>query len=266
MKVANTGIDVPLTQLAAREHVLHLFALAVSDPASRRFSRVEDGQLLELACAGARFLAQDPRSRPVSLAPGEDPPARLCLDPLARAVRAPRARLERDHARVFGPVPRECPPFEVDYWPRILPAHRSRLVDDIAGFYHIFGVEPASGVPGRPDHLACELEFLGWLVARERHARAQQGRDWDEHARICRDGQRIFVGEHLSWWVPAFARALGERARSLEPLAPLHAALAEALACLVPIERAILGVDAPAVLPSPEPAPRPSQRAARSAR
>lgn len=240
------------TQLAARQHVLGLLALAASDPASERITRLADEARLALAASAARCLAEDPDSTPRTLAPGETPPAGLDLGPLCEALRAPRAALERDHQRVFGlVVSKECPPYEVQYCPQTFSVYRSQLLADIAGFYHAFGVTTGRDAPERVDHLACELEFLAWLVAKERYARAQVGEGWLERAQVCRDAQRRFVAEHLAWWVPAFARALGDRARSLCPPPALQLALADALAAYVPIERALLAVDPPDVLAQP---------------
>jgi TorA maturation chaperone TorD len=253
MSTNATTIDAPLAQLAAREHVLRLLSLAASDPAAERFAHADDERLTDLACSAARYLAEDPGAAPDELAPGETPPSDFDLGSLMEALRAPRARLEEDHARVFGlVVSKECPPYEVQYCPQTFSVYRSQRLADVAGFYHAFGVEPGRDAPERADHIASELEFLAWLVSKERHARSQEGDEWTERARICRDAQRDFVTEHMAWWVPAFAQALAERARSLDPRPALHEALAEALAAFVPVERAILGVGPPDVLARPQ--------------
>ena len=159
-----------------------------------------------------------------------------------------------DHTRVFGlVVSTECPPYEVQYCPQTFSVYRSQRMADIAGFYRAFGVTTGRDAPERVDHLACELEFLAWLVAKERHARGQNGEVWAERAATCRDAQRDFLTEHVAWWVPTFAQALGERARSLDPSPALQAALAPALAALVPAERAVLDVEPPSELARPGP-------------
>lgn len=252
METHAATIDAPLAQLLAREHVLRLLALAASDPASDRFARVADEQLLELAAAAARHLAEDGGTTPDELAPGEAPPRGFDLAPLTEALRLPRELLAEEHVRVFGlVVSKECPPYEVQYCPQTFSVYRSQRLADVAGFYRAFGVAPGRDVPERPDHLATELEFLGLLVAKERYARMQDGDAWQERARLCRDAQRVFVEEHLAWWLPAFAHALDGRVGRLEPRPALHAALAEALAALVPMERAILGIEPPVELARP---------------
>jgi len=254
MRTPPTVLDPHVSQLAAREHVLRLLALAASDPASKRFERIFDAEFLELACAAAHHLASESASRPAQLAPREVTPESLDLRAIVEALQQPRERLAEDHTRVFGlVVSKECPPYEVQYCPQTFSIYRSQRMADIAGFYRAFGVTVGRDLPERVDHLACGLEFLAWLVAKERHARTRVGSKWAERAEICRDAQRDFLADHLAWWVPAFARALEVRIRSLDPPPPLMAALAPALAALVPLERAILGVEPPDELARPRP-------------
>ncbi|MAB80837.1 MAG: hypothetical protein CMJ89_15925 [Planctomycetes bacterium] len=245
-------VDSLVTQLAAREYVLRLLSLSTSDPASQRFARVFDAGFQELACAAASHLAKDLAARPTELASGEEPPEALDLSAIVEALHEPRERLVEDHTRVFSlVVSKECPPYEVEYCPQTFSVYRSQRMADIAGFYHAFGVEPGRDVPERVDHIACELEFLAWLVAKERHARTREGESWAEYAQVCRDAQRDFLSGHVAWWVPAFARALRARAHSLDPAPSLPMAVASALASLVPAERFVLGVEPPDELARP---------------
>jgi len=162
--------------------------------------------------------------------------------------------MEQDHVRVFGlVVSKECPPCEVQYCPQTFSIYRSQQMADIAGFYRAFGLEAGRDAPERVDHISCELELLAWLVAKERLACSRNGEEWSERAGVCRDAQRSFVSAHVAWWVPAFAHALSRRARSLDPVPLLHVALADALAALVPIERALLDVPPPEVLARAQP-------------
>lgn len=254
MSTSTVGPPPFVTRLAARECVLRLLALSASDPASSRFERLVDADFRELACAAAHHLAHDPACRPAQLAPGEESPESLDLTAIAEALQEPRERLAEDHTRVFGlVVSKECPPYEVQYCPQTFSIYRSQQMADIAGFYRAFGVAVGRDLPERVDHIACELEFLAWLVSKERHARSQAGANWLRRADTCRDAQRDFLADHVAWWVPAFARALRDRTRSLAPVPPLASALASALAALVPLERAILGVGPPDVLARPCP-------------
>ena len=250
----STTIDHEIARLSAREHVLRFLSLAASDPAARRFEDFLDPDFQDLACAAARHLAADQASQPAQLAPGEVSPENLDLAPLVEAANVPRPQLVEDYTQVFGlVVSKECPPYEVQYCPQTFSVFRSQHLADIAGFYHAFGVAPGRDAPEREDHLACELEFLAWLVAKERHALAGEGDDWAERVATCRDAQRSFVTEHVAWWVPAFARALRERADSLTPPAAFQAAFSDALAAFIPVERAALDVPPPQILAEPRP-------------
>lgn len=239
-------------RLAAREQVLRLLALAASDPASKRFARVADADFLELARAAGDYLAAEHEGRDVELAPGEAPPRDLDLSSLVDALRARREQLEEDHVRVFGlVVSKECPPYEVQYCPQTFSVYRSQQLADIAGFYRAFGVEPGRDAPERADHIACEIEFQAWLVAKERHARSRSGDDWIERAELCLDAQARFAEEHFAWWVPAFASALRRRCTALDPVPRMHLELARALASYVALEREVLGVPPPVTLARP---------------
>lgn len=58
-----------------------------------------------------------------------------------------------------------------------------------------------------PDHIAVELEFMGFLAAREVEALEAGSL---EDAREWRVRQRRFLAEHLGSWVPVFAERLAE--------------------------------------------------------
>ena len=236
-------------QLASARALLHRFlALACADPRAARWSRVHDPELQRLAQAAAAYLGAHPDVRPAALAPGELPPERLDLGPLLAQLDASREAAVALHDRVFGLlVSKECPPYELEYCPLTFSVHRSDQLADVAGFYRAFAVAPGRDAPERPDHVALELEFLGWLAVKELHA-LRDGAP-PEHLAVVRDAERAFVADHLAWWVPAFAHAL--RAKAGAAGSPLHVALADVLASVVPLERALLGVEPPTVLAEP---------------
>jgi len=77
---------------------------------------------------------------------------------------------------------------------------------------------------------------------------------------VCRDAQRLFVEQHLAWWVPAFALALRRKADGLRDARDLHepprsalGALGAALAAFISAERAVLHIDPPTELVGPQP-------------
>lgn len=114
----------------------------------------------------------------------------------------------REHRTIFGhTVAHGCPPYETEYGQRHL-FGQSQELGDIRGFYEAFGVQPRPGGE-RPDHLACELEFLALLAIKEATALAV-----GEHERVevCRDAAALFIGEHPGRWVPALAARIAARA------------------------------------------------------
>lgn len=127
--------------------------------------------------------------------------------PAIRAIAHPRAR-GREHRTIFGhTVAHGCPPYETEYGQRHL-FGQSQELGDIRGFYEAFGVQPRPGAE-RPDHLACELEFLALLAIKEATAIAVGER---ERVGVCRDAAALFIGEHPGRWVPALAGRIAGRA------------------------------------------------------
>jgi nitrate reductase assembly molybdenum cofactor insertion protein NarJ len=72
---------------------------------------------------------------------------------------------------------------------------------DVGGFYRAFGLHSAGGE--RLDHLAVELEFYAWLLAKEEYLRAAGN---DEGVERVTEGRRKFLADHLAPLAPAVAR------------------------------------------------------------
>ncbi len=242
---------------AARLAVCRLLALVASDPRSARWQRLGQEEFIETARAAAAFLGQEPAAMPQQLAPGERTPADLDLASLAEALDAPHDDLVEEYDRVFGLVAsKECPVYETDYCPQTFSVYRSQQMADVAGYYSAFGLQPSRDMPERPDHVAMEIEFLAWLLAKEHHALRPDNDDATEQASVCRDAQKSFVQAHLAWWLPAFAHALQRKTGGAEGVVAVGylSELARILAAWVPIERAVLGVEPPIELAAPNPA------------
>jgi len=127
-----------------------------------------------------------------------------------RAVRriAARDARAREHRAVFGhTVAHGCPPYETEYGQRHLFGQSQELAD-IRGFYEAFGVRPRQGGE-RPDHLACELEFLSLLAIKEASALAMRDA---ERVDVSRAAIALFIQEHPGRWVAALAARLDHRA------------------------------------------------------
>ncbi len=219
----------------ARGHVYAFLAAALADPLRAHFEIALDRTLQTVAVAAAELLASETPEQ-IELAPGELPPRRLDLMPLTRALSRPRAELVREHHRLFGLLlGKTAPPYETEFCRSTLTFYRSQQLADIAGFYRAFGLEPNRQQPERQDHISVELEFMARLIQKELFAASEA--DLYEKAGLCREAQAKFFEAHLAWWAPAFAELL--RRGSVDGL---YAAIADALACFVPVERALLGI------------------------
>jgi len=113
-----------------------------------------------------------------------------------------------EHRAIFGHVVAHgCPPYETEFGRRHV-FGQSQELGDIRGFYEAFGVRPRTGGE-RPDHVACELEFLALLALKE--AIAVAGAD-DERQQLCRAAARQFLQDHPGRWVRALAARIAQRA------------------------------------------------------
>jgi DMSO reductase family type II enzyme chaperone len=116
--------------------------------------------------------------------------------------------LAAEHVTLFTRnVP--CSPYASRYLVRDVMA-RPRVLEEVNRVYHAFGVQVDRDRPDLPDHIGAELEFLGYLLAKELHA-LEQG--WQEQAQICRDARATLLREHLLLWVPVFYERLNDHAR-----------------------------------------------------
>jgi TorA maturation chaperone TorD len=129
----------------------------------------------------------------------ERPDAPAALQALAELLDAlSPAELEADFARLFTRDP-ICPPYEGSY--EADPFRQARELADVNGFYLAFGARPAGPAAERADHVACELEFLSYLVL-ARLAAAEAGRSALEST--CRDAEDAFLLDHLGRFGGAF--------------------------------------------------------------
>ncbi len=210
----------------ARECLYRFLSTVVVGPYSDGWDRALD--------AGSQGLALEAMEWLRSGTGPEIDPEEFDIIHLVEELHAPLDALRAEYDRVFGlVVPKECPPYETEYYPTQETFGRSQQMADVAGFYRAFGIEPAQSSPERLDHLALELEFMAFLLMKKRLALAAVDIDPDagERASICDRAQRDFFRDHLAWWVPAFAAGLRRKARG-----SYHHALARALAAWIPAE------------------------------
>lgn len=131
-----------------------------------------------------------------------------CGDLLRRALdagRAPREELVRAHGRVFTPVEsQDCPSYETAFVPGDV-FRQAHTMADVAGFYRAHGLAMGAVDRVRPDHIAAEMEFMGFMARKEALA-VRQARDG--RVRECRRTQRSFLRDHLGRWGPSFGDRL----------------------------------------------------------
>ncbi len=241
---------------AARQRCYHFFSIVLSDPRSAGWQRVADANYRMQVSAAAAFLREESAELAGDLAPGERAPAEFHLD-AALASSPDFEQIESEHQRIFGfLLAKDCPPYETEYCPQTFSIYRSQRIGDVAGYYRAFGVEPGREVPERHDHIALELEFMAWVIGKEHYARLRGDVAAAEQSEICRHAQAQFFEAHLGWWVPAFARALEEKAegrRAAAEHSTFYGSTAAALSAFVAFDRLYLGIAPPTDLVVPRP-------------
>jgi TorA maturation chaperone TorD len=226
----------------AREALYRFLASALSDPRSAAAARALNRADQLLAAAAADLLRTEAEADAVPLGFGERPAEDLDLSEAVAGLAVSDDELAAAYDRAFGLVAaRECPPYETEYCPNSEPFFRTQQMADVAGFYAAFGLTGSTTRRERPDMLIRELEFMAHLLLLKRLAEAGDLPDpTSERAVVAADAAGKFFRDHLSWWLPSFARGLAHRA-GIGP----YAALARVLAAFLPTERGRLGVKAP---------------------
>jgi len=140
---------------------------------------------------------------------GELTPDRASVEPLIRWLSsAPQDRIAALDA-VFGLVTsKDCPPHETDYCHWDDPTYRSSQMADVGGFYRAFGVQPGGERPERADHVSVEIEFVAFLY--QKIALAIESGD-EQHISVGQAAFEAFIRDHVTWWMPTFARCVQRR-------------------------------------------------------
>jgi DMSO reductase family type II enzyme chaperone len=109
------------------------------------------------------------------------------------------------YARLFGHTARGAAPlYEIEHGEDSLFAPQ-REMSDLGAFFRAFGLQVDAGAHERPDHIACECEFL--LVLARKEARAHALGDtpmWE----VTRGAARAFLRDHLGRWAPALGASI----------------------------------------------------------
>jgi TorA maturation chaperone TorD len=184
------GIDLALCRSALWEAL----ALGVRPPTLETVTRLtSEDSVRALADAAAVLDATDDRQLEASVLR------------LARAPAPSLPQLAEAHDRHFGHTARgRVPPYETEYGEDSTFAPQ-RDMSDLSAFYRAFGLALRPDAHERPDHLACECEFMVLLARKEAHA---LGCGDTEMLAVTRGAVRLFLRDHLGRWAPALGRKL----------------------------------------------------------
>jgi TorA maturation chaperone TorD len=224
----------------ARQALYRFTALALADPRTGAWDRLHRTRQYRLLSDAATLIRNLVFAHACKLAPGERPLEFLNPDPVFEQLPASAQALNAQYEATFGlVVSSKCPPYESEYIESKFAFQRSNALADISGFYRAFGLVIADQCPERPDYIVLELEFMASLLGLEREAANSEMGRRDERLEVCRAAQHRFLGDHLAWWAPAFAKLLTQASNG-----GYYKALAEFLAALIAAERAMLHVEA----------------------
>lgn len=95
-----------------------------------------------------------------------------------------------------------CPLNQASYIRR----DKGTILGDLSGFYRAFGFRGGTAHGERPDHLLCQLEFLGMLLALASQASDSDQRDVVMHALSS------YAREHMHDWLPSVCWQMCEQA------------------------------------------------------
>ena len=222
-----TGFQTALN--SARRAIYRFGAMAYNDPQTGTWPHLADAKLQAGLHAACELLRDEPAAAVSSLGLGESPLEQLDLTTVFQRLPTSVVALNDTYDQTFGLlVTCACPPYETEYIDSKLSFQRAQQMADLGGFYRAFGVEPNAE---RPDHIALELEFMATLIDLESRART------DDHLFVSRKAQSDFVGDHLVWWVPTFAKLLAKESSD-----SFYAAVGRFLSAFLPAERSLLGI------------------------
>ncbi len=230
----------------ARQMLFRFATLTLLDPKYKAWNKLQalrDDQLLRDAAVVVR---ETEAAKAEQLGLGELPLE--LLDPaLVWAAFPEDARqLNAQHERTFGLlVSAACPPYETEYINSKFTFQRSHTMADVSGYYRAFGLTTSSTSAERPDHIVLELEFMAFLLGKEREAYlTADGAERQLRLEVCRHAQTRFMNEHLATWATLFSKLVQR-----ENPGGFYDAASVFLAALIPAERAWLGVAMPARRP-----------------
>ncbi len=230
---SNGDRDAAIDHALARSVLCRALRIGLAESEPQSVAELQSPQARE-ALARAAFVLQGEGSAPGPLA--------AAVAALAEVAPITWETLALGRARIFGHTlrGRVCP-YEAEYG-TAAPFAQAHEVADLMGFYRAFGFDLVPGRGERPDHIACQLEFVDLLSRKEAHA--LEAGDAEMLA-VTRQALRSFLRRHLARFGCAFARSL-ERADG----EGFHGRLGILLRAFLRAECARLGIETgPELLP-----------------
>lgn len=176
----NASSEIPLARAALARFVAACFGESPEPPLSA-LTTIETRKTLRDA-ASALGISHD------------------LIDGVLDTIPEPSA-MQEARGRLLGHTVRsKCPPYELEY-KRVEVFQQAQDLADIAAFYRAFGLEASGPESERADHIVPQWEFLSVVAYKEAIAAEEANQDGSE---CCRDGQRAFLRDHASFWMPAF--------------------------------------------------------------
>ncbi len=113
--------------------------------------------------------------------------------------------LQSAHRVLFPAVEsQDAPSYQTAYSKRDV-FRQGQVMADVAGFYRAHGLNVGGSIKDRPDGIGPELEFLGFVAAKQARALADGLVDM---ADVCLDTQKSFLRDHIGAWGPEYGRRM----------------------------------------------------------
>lgn len=226
----------------ARERVYEFLSALLSHPDGGNWGCALRGEEQRKVISAVDSLRARAESAGYGLLCDECPPGDLDVRRLVLELCQPLGHLKEEYERVFRVrrVEPACSPYELNHRDGADGVTLAESLDDLVTTFRSTGFAEEYPMTRRPDHLASELRFMGWLIARKCQAirLAAHVGEAAEDAALCDLAQRNFFGHHLTDWVTSFATGLQTYTGEgyLE-------ALGRFLTAWVPFERHHLGLE-----------------------
>lgn len=226
---ARPATPTPSDVALCRSALWEALALGFRRPTVETVTRLASGDgARALAEAAAVLDDRDDAGAAAARALGSDPPPGL-------------ADLQAAYDRLFGHTARGAVPLYETEYGEDSQFQPQREMSDLMAFLRAFGLVLRPEARERPDHAACECEFMLVLARKEAWAlEAAEAAMLEDTRRAA----RLFLRDHLGRWAPALGRTLAR-----EDPGGFYGALGRLCAVVVEAECRRAGVPAgPALL------------------